>query len=156
MEIIEAVEEVVDEAFPPRPGGLVDRYRKKAALEEAEKDERRNTAERIEAPSYKAVKVAQQSPEIYQAITYTIPVGGYAPVLPASPYRYRASILVITSGATVILAKDSGNAISGSGFTLPASVILPVFSRGQLFAYNNSAAIVQVSVIAELYAPEKP
>jgi hypothetical protein len=156
LEIIEAAEEVINEAFPPRPGGLVDRYRRKAALEEARREEEKNTAESIEQPAYRAVKVAQQQPEIYQAITYTIPAGGYAPVLPASPYRHSANLLVITSGATVILAKDSGNAISGSGFTLPYGIVKPMTTRAQVYAYNNTSGIVQVSADANLYAPEQP
>ena len=154
LEFVEAVEESVNEMFPPKPGGLVDKFRKKAAEERARQDEETNAAEPIEQRSYRAVKVAQTSPEIFQAITYTIPAGGYAMVLPQSPYRFRATLLVITSGATAILAKDSGNAISGTGFTLPYGVTLPVNSRGQLYAFNNTGSIIQLSVIAELYAPE--
>jgi hypothetical protein len=155
LEIIQAGEELINEAFPPRPGGLVDKFREKAALERAREDEEKNTAERIEQPAFKAVKVAQQQPEIFQAITFTIPAGGYAPILPASPYRFRASILVITTAATAILAKDSGNAISGSGFTLPSGVVYTVSTRAQVYAYNNTAGTIQVSVAAELYGPER-
>jgi hypothetical protein len=241
IEAVEAVEEAVNEAFPPRPGGLVDRFRQKAAAEEARRDAEKNTAERIEQPSYKAVKVAQQQPEIFGAITYTIAGGGTGLVLPLSLYRYRATIALATAsvngsnpapaqpavpatgaaqqnpnsypvsvaiaanGATisnvsvngvtvgtaagtyvvpaygaisiaytvavptwvwsydgpqvtvvpsVILARDSGNAISGSGYPLPYGAPLSVNGRGMLVAYNPAAVPVQVSVISELYAPE--
>jgi hypothetical protein len=155
VEILDAVEEVIEEAFPPKAGGLVDRARKRAAKEEAEKQEYLNVAERVEQASYKAVKTAQESPEGFSAITFTIPPGGNAPILPLSKYRYRATVFVITAGATVILAKDSGAAVSGVGFTLPYGFPVPFMTRAQVYAYNNTAGIVQVSVAAEIYAPEK-
>jgi hypothetical protein len=154
LEIIEAAEEKVNEAFPPKPGGLVDTFRKKAALAEARRDEIKNAAEPIEQPAFKAVKVAQQQPEIFQAITYTIPAGGWAPILPASPYRSRATVLVITAAATCILAKTSGDAVSGTGFTLPVGVPYIATTRGMIYAGNNTSGVIQVSVSAELYAPE--
>jgi hypothetical protein len=155
LEIIEAAEEEVNELFPPKPGGLVDRYRRKAAEEEARRDEERNIAEKIEQPSYRAVKVAQQGPESLALATFTIAPGGYAPVLRGDSYRFKATVLVITAGATVILCKDAGAAISANGATLPYGLPLPTSSRAQLYAYNNTAGTVQVSVIAELYAPER-
>jgi hypothetical protein len=155
LEIIEAAEEEINELFPPKPGGLVDRYRKKAAEEEARRDEERNIAEKIEQSSYRAVKVAQQSPEVISALTYTIAPGQYAPVLPMSPYRFRATVQVITTGGTVVLAKDSGNAISGTGYGLLYAQPFTLYSRAQLYAFNNGASAVQVSVLAELYAPEE-
>jgi hypothetical protein len=94
LEVLEAVEEVVNEAFPPKPGGLVDTFRKKAALERARQDEETNTAERIEQRSYKAVKVATQSPEIFASAVITIAPGAVMPVLPLSLYRYRATLIV--------------------------------------------------------------
>jgi hypothetical protein len=155
IEIVDAAAEEINEMFPPKPGGLVDRYRQKAALERAREDEEKNLAEKIEQPSARAVKVAQQGPEILSLATFTIAAGGNAPILRGDPYRFRATILVITSGATVILCKDQGAAISANGATLPYGLPLPTSSRAQLYAYNNTAGIVQVSVIAELYAPEK-
>jgi len=109
----------------------------------------------VEQPAYRAVKVAPESPEVVSAITYTIASGGFAMILPNSPYRYRATGLVVTATSTVVLAKDSGQALGQAGFVLPSAVPLPVYSRAQLWAYNNSASAVQVSVIAELYAPEQ-
>jgi hypothetical protein len=155
MEILDAVEEVIEETFPPKPGGLVERARKRAAEEEARKAEDLNVAERVEQASYKAVKTAQESPEGFSPITFTIPPGGNAPILPLSKYRYRATVFVITPGATVILCKDSGAAISGVGFTLPYGFPVPFMTRAQVYAYNNTAGTVQVSVASEIYAPEK-
>jgi hypothetical protein len=93
LEIIEAAEEEINELFPPKPGGLVDRYRKKAAEEEARRDEERNIAEKIEQSSYRAVKVAQQQPEVYASAVYTIGPGGTAQILPLRPHRFRAVVI---------------------------------------------------------------
>jgi hypothetical protein len=151
---LEAADQVTETLFPPRPGGLVDRHRRREAARNAEIEESEHVAEKIEQPSYKAVKIASQSPEVFSAITYTIQAGGSAPVLPQGPYRYRAVVMVVTSGSSVILARDNGNAISGSGFLLPYGIPMPVHTRAQVYAFNNTGATVQVSVFAEIYAPE--
>jgi hypothetical protein len=153
-DIIEEIIEEVEELFPPKPGGIVDRHRKKKAAEEAAKKDAEHANERIEEYSYKAVKVAPESPEIVSAITYTIGAGQYAQILPNSPYRYRATINLTTSGQFVILAKDSSAALGGTGFVLGANQLMPVYTRAQLYAYNYGASNVQVSVFAEIYAPE--
>lgn len=158
-EIFEALAEAADEAaaelFPPRPGGLVHKHRQRDAEREAEVAEAENVAERIEQASYRAVKVAPESPEVFTALTYTIATGGNTAILPLNPYRYRAIVMVITGGGSVVLAKDSGNAISGVGFALPASMPVPLHTRAQVWAFNNSGSPVQVSVLAEMYAPER-
>jgi hypothetical protein len=154
-QIIEAAEEIEAELFPPKPGGLVDRHRQRKAAQRAAADLAEQEQVPVEGPSYRAVKVAPESPEGLSAITYTIAEGGSAMILPNSPYRYRATVLVVTAVSTVILAKDSGGALGQNGFVLPAGLPLPLYSRAQLWAYNNSGQAVQVSVIAELYAPEQ-
>jgi hypothetical protein len=151
------VEEIIDEAehlFTARPGGMIDSWHKNRARQEAAAREAANSAERIEEHGTYAVKTAAVSPEIFNAITYTIQPNGYAPILPMSMYRTRATALVITTGATAIIARDSGAAISGTGFTLPYGIPLVLTSRAQVYAFNNTASVVQVSVIAESYAPE--
>lgn len=158
-EIFEALAEAADEAaaelYPPRPGGLVHKHRQRIAAREAEIEEAAQTEEKIEQASYKAVKVAPESPEVFTALTYTIAAGGNAAILPLNPYRYRAIVMVITANGSVILSKDSGNAISGTGFALPANMPIPVHTRAQVYAFNNTGSTVQVSVLAEMYAPEK-
>lgn len=153
--ILDELIEDVEELFPPRPGGLIDRHRKKKAAEEAAEAEREHEAEQIEGRSYKAVKVAPESPEIISAVTYTIGPGQQAQILPNSPYRYRATINLVTASATVILAKDSGAALGQNGYVMASgNPPLAVYARAQLYAYNNTAANIQVSVLAEIYAPE--
>lgn len=153
-EMFEAAEEVVDELFPPKPGGLVDRHRQRRAANQAREDEERERRERVEESSYKAIKVTPESPEVFTAQTLSIAAGQQASILPANPYRYRAIILVVTAASTVILAKDSSAALGGNGFTLAAGTPLPVYTRAQVYAFNPGGAAVQVSVLAEIYAPE--
>lgn len=154
---VEAVEDAVAELFPPRPGGLVDRHRQRRAAELAREADAEHAAEPVEEPGYRAVKVAIESPEIISAITYTLAPGQSAMILPNSPYRSHAYVnLLFASSTTVVLAKDQGQAIGGAGYTLcNGNPPLLVTSRAQLWAYNNAAATVFVSVMAELYAPEQ-
>lgn len=152
--IVSEVIDDVEKIFTPKPGGIVDRHRKEKARREEAQRERENEDEPVEQAAYKSVKVTPLSPEIFVPQTFTIQPGGNTPILPNGPYRYRATVLVITTNATVILCKDSGAAISAMGFTLPYGIPVAVYSRAQLYAYNNTGAPAQVSVIAEVYAPE--
>jgi len=151
-DFIEDIEDAV--GFHPRPGGMVERHRQQRAAREAAKQEALNESERIEEHTIKTVKVTVLSPEVVSAITITIAAGQYAQILPNSPYRYRATILVVTAAATVILAKDSSAALGQQGALWPAGTSLSVYSRAQLYAFNNTGAPLQVSVIAEIHAPE--
>lgn len=157
--VLRAVDEIVrdvEEIFPPKPGGMVDRHRKRRAEQEAAAAEERNAAEAIQEPSYKAVKVAPESPETFAAQTVTIAAGGNALILPFSPYRYRAVVAVITAASSVVLAKDQSAALGQVGFTLAtAAPPLQLFTRAQVWAFNPGGATVQVSVLAESYAPGK-
>lgn len=153
-EIFAAADEVVEELFPPKPGGLVDRHRKRRAAEEAQEEIAKDAQERIEQPAFKSVKVAPQGPEEIAAQTITIGAGGTALVLPMSPYRFRATILLVTSAATIVLAKDQSAALGNNGFQLPAGIPFPVYSRAQLWAFNPGGSAVTVSILAEIYAPE--
>lgn len=153
--LVEEVVTEVEELFKPRPGGLVDTWRKKEAARREAERERENADEPVTERAQKSVKVTQLSPEIFSAITYTIAPGGYAPILPMSMNRYRSVTTVITPSGIVILAKDQGAAISAIGFTLPYGIPpLELRTRAQVYAFNPTGTTVQVSVIAELYATE--
>lgn len=155
-ELFEAAEEAFEEAFPPKPGGLVDKYRQRKADEEAKQEDRENAEERIEEQSFRAVKVAVIPPSIFSPAEFTIAAGGYAMVLPLSLYRYQATLRVVTAASSVILAKDSGAAISGNGFPLlTADPPLRVNARAQLWAFNPGGAPVTIAVLSEIYAPEQ-
>jgi hypothetical protein len=155
-DIVEAVEKDIEEVFTAKPGGLVDRHRQNEARRQEAQRERENADERVEEPSYKAVKTTQLSPTIFSINVITIPPGGNAQILPFSPYRYRAVLTVNTTGKSVILAKDGGAAIGGVGFPLAnGAQPFPVFARAQLYGFNPDVAAITVAVIAELYAPEQ-
>ena len=152
---VEDIVEDVEEIFLPKPGGMIDRHRQERARKAAAEREAENIAERVEEPSYKGVKTAPMSPQVFQAITYTIPAGGTQQILPLNPYRVRATLLVATAASSVVLAKDSGAALGGVGFTLPTGIPLVLQARAQLYATNLLGSSVQVCVISEAYAPEK-
>lgn len=154
-EMFEAADEIVDEAFPPSPGGLVDKHRKRKAAEEAQREEEKEAKERIEQPAFRAVKVASQSPDTFSGNIITIAAGAAGMVLPLSPYRYSATMRILTAASSVILAKDSSAATSQLGYTmLTADPPYVTRARGQLWAYNPGGATVQICVLSEIYAPE--
>lgn len=165
-EIFEAADEIFEEVFPPKPGGMVDRHRKRKAAELAAQQEAEDAAEPVEQSSYRAVKVAPEAPEVFNAITYTIAPGAYAMILPNAPFRVRAIVRIIPVQAvssSIILAKDSGSALGGAGYSIQSIATasgffgdapLELHHRGQLYAANNSATTVQISVLSESYKPE--
>jgi|SRR5215469_4440957 len=158
-DIIQEAEKVIEEIveFPVRPGGLIDRHRQEKARREALQKQREQEEEPIEEASYKAVKVVQLAAGIISGETVPIAIGGTAMIAPAMPYRYGLTVMLVPitgQTPTVILCKDNGQAISGIGFTLPAGVPVRFTHRAQMWAFNPSAQAVQVSVLAEIYAPE--
>lgn len=147
---VEEIVEHVEEIFLPKPGGIIDRHRQAEARREAAAQEAENAATPIEQRSYKGVKVTVVSPEIIATNVIQIPAGGTAMILPNSPYRSRAWIVV---SANVLLAKDNSQALGQVGFPLTATT--PPFlvtSRAQLYAY--AAGATTVSVFTESYGPE--
>jgi hypothetical protein len=148
--VSDVVEPLADDIIKPRPGGFMDRWEKEKAEKAAAADRAKNEAEPIQQAAYKSVKVAQEQPEIFAITTVSISAGGVQMLLPNSPYRYRATIV---STATVTLAKDQGAALGGVGFPLPANTPIVLNARAQLWGFAAGAAVV--SVISELYAPEK-
>lgn len=153
-DFLEGAEEELDEALdrlhPPKPGGLVDRHRRRRAEAEAEAERQRDAAEPVEEHGYQAVKVAVESPENFGAMSYSLLPSQTSQVLPAIPYRKAATLCA--SGA-VLLARDSGAALGGTGFTLPAGIAIRVEGRGQLWCAVPASASgpVTVSVLSEYY-----
>jgi hypothetical protein len=148
-DIVEEIVKEVEHEFTPKPGGMVDTFRKDRARREEAQREKENVDEKVEEQSYKAVKTTQLSPDVTSINVVNIPAGGNAMILPNSPYRYRA---IVTASVTISLSKDQGQALGGIGFPIPANTPFPVFSRAQLYAFTTGAAIV--SVYAEIYSPE--
>lgn len=154
--VVEEVESVVEHVFEPRPGGMVDQWHKEKARREAAQREAENAAEKVEEGAAYAVKVTQLQPEVSAVNVVTIPAGGTQLILPYAPYRYRASIAVLTTGKTVLLSKDNGQALGGIGFpVVQGNPPFTVNSRAQLWGYNSDVNPIQVATLAESYAPEK-
>lgn len=146
---VEAIVKDVEELFPAKVGGLVDRARKDRAQREAAEEAARNSAESVQEPSYKGVKVVILAPEITSTNVINVAAGGTAMILPNSEYRYRATI---KASAAAVLAKDAGQALGQVGYPL-ASTDPPfvTYSRAQLWVYCAGATII--SVLAESYGP---
>lgn len=121
-EMFEAAEEELEELFPPKKGGLVDRHRARKAAEAAQAQEAENAQEPIEQASYRAVKTAPESPEIFSVNIVSVPAGGSAPVLPGSPYRYRATVRIPPqSNAQASLAAE-GSVTNPGAFATIANI----------------------------------
>lgn len=140
--------------FPAKPGGLVDQARKRKAAEAAKAEQDANAEQEIEERAYKAVKVALETPEVFNATSFNIAAGSYAMVLPADDFRDRAVVNLVTATATAVLAKDASNAAGQNGYTISTLVPLEIRSRGQVWAYNPGADLIQVAVMSETYAPD--
>jgi len=144
------------EHFEPKPGGMIDRFHQESARRHEAERQRENIHERVEEASFKSVKVTQLMPEVFSATTFNIAAGGNALILPLSKYRYRASVMLVTPDPYVVLCKDQGAAIAGNGFTLPSGIIYPIMTRAQIWCFNPAGnGVIQLSVGAELYAPEQ-
>lgn len=147
----EDIAEVLD--YQPKPGGLIDRHRKERARREEAQQQQENIDAGIEQPSYKAVKVAPQSPELMATNVVTIAADSVALILPANPYRYSAMIMVNTANGEVIIGKDA-NAALGNGFPIFQFAPFSVPGRSQVWGANPLGTAVQVTTIAFIYAPE--
>jgi hypothetical protein len=146
-----SIETDLEDLFPPRPGGMVDSARK-AAQTAADAIPGSDDVEAADG-DYSAIRVVPQAADTFTARSVNVPAGGTSMLLPEDLNRKRATILVSTSSATVVLSQSRGNADNGVGFTLPAGVPLPVEAKGMLYVSNAGASSVSVSVLSELYAP---
>lgn len=154
-DIIKEAAEEIEEIFTPKPGGMIDRHRQERAKKEAAAEEAINESERIEAPSYKAVKTINQSPESMSAQGYNVPQGGRQLLLPDNPYRHRAIIQIQTNTGSGYICKDEGSCVSLNGYLLGNFQPLIIETRGQVWFQNNFGGMCLVYVLAEFYAPEK-
>jgi hypothetical protein len=122
MELAEEIVTDVEEMFPPKPGGMIDRHRKAEAARKAAQAEQKDAAEDISNRAYKAVKTAVESPEAGAARTMVVSSAtGVQQLLGADELRRRAT--VITLDQPIVLspdlasASDSNNPIAGSSTT---------------------------------------
>lgn len=148
---------VEDEIFSPRPGGMVDTFRKREAALRAAEAEQQNTDQPVQERAYRAVKVALESPEVLSAQTITIQPGQFAMVLPQNPMRYRATVKFVSNGsaqANAVVARDSSAALGRNGYMLSYGETLVTHTRAAVYVFNADTAAISVSVLAELYASQ--
>lgn len=154
-EMVEAVVEVADEAtedlFPPRPGGLVDKHRKRLAEEE----EKRRQIEDAPVPDspYTAVRVRPEAPDLGGAYLVTLNTGNpVAQLLPKDAQRRSAVVIAVDNDVWLSYSQGTASGIAGgttgSAFYLPKGIGIPVDSRQQIFtSYTTDSGDSRVSVI---------
>lgn len=151
-EVIDVITHDVEELFPPKPGGLVDRFRKRRAEEEAAQEAGATSeVESLGRNKVRAVRTADQSSEIASATTIVInaTTNPVQRILGRDPNRKRAVIMALD--APVILtyslaaASDPQNAANGpglraSGFVLPVGMSYTIQHQGEVYAIAPATA----------------
>ena len=142
-----------EELFPPKPGGMVDTARKKAAADAGQAAAA--AALPPAAPGKTPVPVRPEEPDQGTARTVTLSAANLvAQLLPRDELRRGAVVLAIDADVWLSYnqgtAEDlSGTSGAGSAFYLPAGIGIPVTSRAQLWVSpTTTAALSRVSVIA--------
>lgn len=154
-EIVHEVEDDVEELFPPKPGGIVDRARKKREAEEKAAEEgATSTVAELGRNKVKVVRTIAESPDIGRTpsvlLTATAPV---ARLLPRDAHRKSAVVLAVDND--VYVTADQGMAINLAGtatgtgvFYLPAGIAIPIDNTDEWFvAATTTATNSRVSVI---------
>lgn len=153
-EVVTEVEAVVEETFKPKPGGLVDTHRKNKARRDEAQREKENADERVEEPSYKAIKTTNLAPESISTVTYNVAQGARQLILPLNKYRHRATIQIQTTSGFGLICKDESSAVGGIGYILGNFQPLILETRGQVWFQNQFGGTCIICVISEFYAPE--
>ena len=149
--IIEAVDEAGDELFPPKPGGLVDRHRRRKA-EEAERERQIEDAPVPDSP-YTAIRVRNEAPDLGGAWVVTVSSSNpVAQLLPKDAQRRSAVVIAVDNDVWISYSQGTasglaGTSTGGSAFYLPAGIGIPIDSRQQVFVSSTSASASRISVI---------
>lgn len=166
--IIDLAEDIFE--FHPKPGGMVDQHRKKRHRDEIATREAAQEAERVEERGYQAVKVTPLSPEVFSSLTYTLQPGGKQQVLPHSPYRHRAIVMLaipnneqdrtqaIVAGVATTIIPPAGATITGFAITLagPDASDIVVTAGDAILQVQFDLAPGQLSMIVTLPRPLGP
>lgn len=168
MSIEDLMMDVVSDVdpFPAKPGGLIDQHRRAEAARAAREAQAENAAQAIDNRAYKAVKTADEMPEVAATRTvYVSTATGVVPLVGTDMLRRR--LVVTTLDEPVVLAPDLGSAndgnneavgtagatVNASGAVIPVGVPVVLENRSAWFLVPTSATPTRVSVIAESYAP---
>ena len=149
--VVEAVDETVEDLFPPKPGGLVDRHRKRMA-EEAERERAIEDAPVPDSP-YTAVRVRPEAPDLGGA--YVVNVSSSNPVaqlLPKDAQRRSAVVVAVDNAMWISYSQGTASGAAGSGsgttaFYLPQGIAIPIDSRQIVYVSSTTAGPSRISVI---------
>jgi hypothetical protein len=149
---VEALVHDAEELFPAKPGGLVDRHRRRKAEEKAA-GETSDTVQ-LGRNKVKAVRTVVESPDI--GGTPSVLLSASAPtarLLPRDDHRRSAVILAIDND--VYITSDPGTAINVAGtttgtggFYLPKQIPVPIMSTAEWYvAATTTTGTSRVSVL---------
>lgn len=144
-----------EEKFPPKPGGMVDTFRREETRikEQLAGNDEHGVIEE-DAQGYAAIRVQVEQPDVFAAKTVTVGAGKTALLLPADRLRDRALIWVNTTGASVVVAKTRPDADNGAGATLVQGMPpVELRTRAAVFVSNQGTTSVSVSAVSEAHQP---
>jgi hypothetical protein len=153
--IISEIVEDAEDLFPPKPGGLVDRHRKRKAAEEAAREDGSDTTtETTGRNKVRAVRTAAEAPNLSGVSTVLLTAA--QPVrrlLPRDENRRSAVVLAVDND--VYVTTDPGMAINVAGaatntgpFYLPAGIAIPIDSQAEFYAAcTTTATSSRISVL---------
>ena len=148
-----------EDLFPPKPGGMVDTARQKAAADA----EQAAAAETVPREPKIDVPVAEYGTELARARTYSVSTGGTQPgteLLGRDDNRRVAVIMTLDEPVVISFsvqaADDPRNQVnaaglSANGFVLPVNVPVPVPSKSIIYCTATSSTPTRVSVMAFSY-----
>jgi hypothetical protein len=153
--IVDEVIHDAEELFPPRPGGLVDKHRRRKAEAESARLEGADSAvEHVGRNKVTVFRMADQSAEIASATTLVLTgASALQPILGRDPNRKRAVIIAVDApiviSTTLAAASDPQNVASAPGLRA-SGVILPV---GVPYVIEHQSEVYAVLVTSPMSAP---
>jgi hypothetical protein len=146
--------------FPPKPGGMVDQARQKAA---ADASQLASAPAPAPAPFRSEVAVNDRAGELARARTFSVSTGNNNPIVELlGRDENRRNAVVMTLDEAVVIsfsqtaADDPRNAanaagLSANGFVLPVNVPLPLNTQSNIYCTALSGTATRVSVCAFSY-----
>ena len=149
--------------FPPKPGGMVDTARKRAAAEASQLEQYNAQAGGDVIPSFQ-IPVQDQAADLARARTFSVATGNNNPIVELLGYdENRRNAVIMTLDEPVVIsfsqqaADDPRNAVnaaglSANGFVLPVNVPLPLNTKSIIYCTALSGTATRVSVAAFSFA----
>lgn len=150
--IIEGIEHEAEKLFPPKPGGLVDTWRKaQAALADTATE---HVADNDGPVKYQAIRTRPEPPDLGTARTITLSAANPVLMLLGQDAQRRGAVVLAVDN-DVYLSSDQGLAWQSQGgasaegcFYLLKGVPVPVDAQAPLWAAcTTTAASTRISVL---------